>query len=218
LKFNQYSKYFRSDSQCHLLQTGVYKGPDGIEEYMRFTVSKYFAERPWEKSEKSFIRYNEEKGECEFRSLQEGRLITSDVYTDAKLDITRTIMLKLYFNFQKNYITTMDLYFAPGYIGLVAQSITGVNSEDNICNMMAGPCNAIVTQHSDCRTKLANLPGSEGSLIYIDGNTVGCRALHAIFAETNPNDHCAHLSFEPLQGTSSSSSYFRLALICSLHS
>ena len=47
----------------------------------------------------------------------------------------------------------------------------------------------------ECLEQLDQLPlVTNGS--YIDGNTIGCRARHAAFAEDNP-DHCPHISFEP---------------------
>lgn len=49
-----------------------------------------------------------------------------------------------------------------------------------------------------CQGELAVLPTfSEG--VYFDGNSMGCRALHAVLAETNPSKHCAHISFEPME-------------------
>ena len=48
----------------------------------------------------------------------------------------------------------------------------------------------------DCLETLNALPfADDGALTYIDGNTKGCRILHAVFAKTNP-DHCPHISFE----------------------
>mmetsp|Transcript_9372 Transcript_9372/g.14550 ORF Transcript_9372/g.14550 Transcript_9372/m.14550 type:complete len:110 (+) Transcript_9372:589-918(+) len=49
----------------------------------------------------------------------------------------------------------------------------------------------------DCVEKLNELPVAQGDS-YVDGNSYGCRALHATFAATNPEAHCPHISFEPL--------------------
>jgi hypothetical protein len=40
------------------------------------------------------------------------------------------------------------------------------------------------------------LPLNTGNLSYFDGNSQGCRALHAAFASRN-SAHCAHISFVP---------------------
>mmetsp|Transcript_3826 Transcript_3826/g.6863 ORF Transcript_3826/g.6863 Transcript_3826/m.6863 type:complete len:339 (+) Transcript_3826:89-1105(+) len=48
----------------------------------------------------------------------------------------------------------------------------------------------------ECMKTLNSMPSfGSGELSYIDGNTKGCRILHSVFANTNPN-HCPHISFE----------------------
>ena len=46
-----------------------------------------------------------------------------------------------------------------------------------------------------CLKTLKNLPLYEGKLNYIDGNSRGCRILHADFAKINQM-HCPHVTFE----------------------
>ena len=49
-----------------------------------------------------------------------------------------------------------------------------------------------------CLKRLSNLPLKEGEDNWIDGNSRGCRYLHAVFARTN-QFHCAHVSFIPAE-------------------
>ena len=52
--------------------------------------------------------------------------------------------------------------------------------------------------HQDCVDQLAELDITTGDNLYFDGYSQGCRALHAVFAESNTH-HCAHISFAPIQ-------------------
>ena len=45
---------------------------------------------------------------------------------------------------------------------------------------------------------LEKLDVTEGELSYLNSDTQGCRALHAVFARTNPT-HCTHISLFPLE-------------------
>lgn len=54
--------------------------------------------------------------------------------------------------------------------------------------------------HRDCVQKLEELPGLSNNGSF-DGNSYGCRAMHAVFAAKNSH-HCAHLSFEPQEDAS----------------
>ena len=52
------------------------------------------------------------------------------------------------------------------------------------------------TEIETCVRKLKKLPGFDsGALTYIDGNSIGCRVLHSVFARANPI-HCPHITFE----------------------
>lgn len=52
------------------------------------------------------------------------------------------------------------------------------------------------TEIETCVRKLKKLPGFDsGALTYIDGNSIGCRVLHSVYARANPM-HCPHITFE----------------------
>ena len=69
-----------------------------------------------------------------------------------------------------------------------------------ICDqVIAGTCSGIVPaeNHTNCIADLEKLPATTGDEFHFDGNSQGCRALHASFAPDNPN-HCAHVSLVPM--------------------
>jgi len=70
-----------------------------------------------------------------------------------------------------------------------------------VCGTMQANCGDTWAENGlesieGCTTRLDALPVSEGDG-YVDGNSKGCRVLHAVFASEN-SDHCPHLSFEPM--------------------
>ncbi len=69
---------------------------------------------------------------------------------------------------------------------------------DYICNLMESNCQQTFDLNnltsSTCKTTYDSLPIDVDG--YLDGNTKGCRILHAAFASVNEN-HCPHLSFTP---------------------
>merc|ERR1711904_530570 len=77
---------------------------------------------------------------------------------------------------------------------------SGVN--EYVCDVFTGPSCQHVNEAGDnitkeeCVAAVSDLPIAEGELMHVDSNTAGCRALHAVFAESNPS-HCAHLSLTP---------------------
>lgn len=45
---------------------------------------------------------------------------------------------------------------------------------------------------------LAELPGTIGETLAVDGNTQGCRAMYAVFALQNPENHCPHVALDQI--------------------
>ena len=56
-----------------------------------------------------------------------------------------------------------------------------------------------INSTDNCVQDLAALPAVEEPGKKFDGLSQGCRGLHAVFAETNPENHCAHISFTPVE-------------------
>jgi hypothetical protein len=80
--------------------------------------------------------------------------------------------------------------------------LNSANTRQYICGVINGVCASTLNipenaSNLTCEEQLQTLPSTEGQY-YVDGKSSGCRALHAVFAATNPVNHCAHLSFAPL--------------------
>jgi len=64
-----------------------------------------------------------------------------------------------------------------------------------VCDVIQNTCGYY--QVPDCVEALNRLPVAQGEQ-FVDGNSYGCRVLHAAFAFTNPERHCPHVSFLPI--------------------
>jgi hypothetical protein len=67
------------------------------------------------------------------------------------------------------------------------------NARQFVCDVMVDSCSNPV---DNCVEKLAALPIAEGPNLHFDGNSQGCRFVHASFAKHNEK-HCVHIAFEP---------------------
>ena len=64
---------------------------------------------------------------------------------------------------------------------------------------MRGRRGVLVADRPECRDQLAALPIADGDDLYVDGNSQGCRNLHAFLAVQTPEQHCPHISLSPLE-------------------
>eukprot|EP00494_Astrolonche_serrata_P028554 UN28821 len=111
-------------------------------------------------------------------------------------------MYKLWFNLDTEKVEYVNAYFQEGTLNwFFSYFLSTDNVRSFVCDVMENDCADVwalqdVTTHEECTSGLAALPETEDG--YVDGNTQGCRALHAVFAQNNP-DHCAHISLVPAE-------------------
>lgn len=202
--FNQYPQYFRDDSYMHLAQAGIYQGADHIEEYVKFAYAEYSPYTSIDNPDdpppnNSFLRYKD--GQCEFLSLYKTKEFFDANNTNAIEPFDYLVMVKIYLDFSQRYFRKIHVYYTDDFLRVYFN--VALNSDATrryVCEqVMAGPCQSQlnVTNATACEETLKALPTADGANNYIDGNSQGCRNLHAAFAATNPTQHCAHLSFPP---------------------
>jgi hypothetical protein len=201
--YDKYDTYFHDDSIMVLAQTGTYTGAENILEYVKFTGanSPYLIEADVLDSRKAFGGYDEATGLCIFDVVL-NRRFKPDPTTTNPIQFQGASMAKLFFDFEEQYVKKIYVFFPIPYIHLVfAQALQSHATRNFVCNVMATTCAEYITesqyQKDNCVSLLEALPIAEGNDLYIDGNTSGCRALHAAFAATNPKTHCAHVSLDP---------------------
>jgi hypothetical protein len=207
--FDRYTTYFRDDSVMELAQTGVYMGADNIEEYIKFAFadfSPYISNFTAGKTVNEFIGYD--NGQCVFTQLRSITYVMDPNTTDAPEPYDVAFLLKLYLDFEQRYLSRINVFYTDDFMRVYFDKfLNSVPTRNLVCNVMQGPCLSILNATYDnnnvtCATMLNELPSTDSTKYYVDGKSQGCRALHAVFAETNPTNHCAHLSFTPLQDPS----------------
>jgi len=110
-------------------------------------------------------------------------------------------MAKLYFDYQERYIRSVNIFYLVGFLELFfGNFLNSENTRNRTCALLENECAAFVpSQPENCIEALAALPVAETASLAVDGNSQGCRALHSVFAETNPANHCPHISLTPVE-------------------
>ncbi len=108
-------------------------------------------------------------------------------------------MNKVFLKRRERFISRVNLYFGTGAQYLLFDGILGQSSVfDYICTVYTETCGNLITQVPNCLETLSQLPTLESGGPFFDGDSTGCRSLHAVFAASNTK-HCAHISFDPLE-------------------
>jgi len=222
---NNYDKWMNDDTILYLLETGTYKGPGGIAEYV--DGPSYFAS--------SFvtldlqmlpISFNETI--CVAQFLSKHVYTTDPVKVGEPVGLTFILAVTLYWtvavaddgvelgttdvrpnsrfnNYDENYdfkIHRINMYFPNAFL----RRLAGVELEtdkvrDFVCDVIMSPrCKETrnlnqLSSHEECVTMYETLL-STNMTGYMDDYTKGCRILHAVYALENQK-HCPHLSFKP---------------------
>jgi hypothetical protein len=201
--FAHYPDFFRDDSVVQLAQAGIYQGANDIEEYVKFAYADYSPylaqDDPKPQRRVKILGYNS-NGQCEYLVIYKSTYFFEPSTTDNSPSIDVVYMAKLYLDLDQGYFPRANVFFSTDWLrvsfGVILNSD---NTRRYICEqVIAGSCSGILNATAECEATLLALPSVEGEFNYIDGNSQGCRALHAAFAFTNPVNHCAHLSFTPL--------------------
>lgn len=98
--------------------------------------------------------------------------------------------------------TKILAYSPPGTQSLFFTRL--LNSQQTrrfICEVLTDTCKDIVDQSNaaSCEQDLEGLAPTTEPLDNVEGNSTGCRALHAVLALTSPEQHCPHVSLTELE-------------------
>ncbi len=187
------------------MQTGVYNGRDGVEEYMRLTTGSSKAEA---------LVYDT----CPISSNME--FLIREV-SDSYCHITAAFPLRYRILMGMNPNTTHEIAFGwhleydpqsnsplifnqDTFFNPFIENVFGFKQDEivpDICETLESSCGEEYFRfenQTECIKVMSELPVYEentlGYFMYI-GNNTGCRVIHAAMAKTNP-DHCPHISFD----------------------
>ena len=202
--FDKYPIVFRNDSQVTLAQAGMYFGPGNIEEYVKFVAaefSPYIEEDSGNVALPEFIQYDSSTDNCIFLMKSLSTYRVDPEFTRSAASFENVAMARMHLAYKENYIAKIEIYYPPGFLELIFGNL--LNSENTrswICGLLRGTCSPYVDkeQQGNCENRLAALPTTQGDSKDIDGNSQGCRDLHAVLASINPQNHCPHISLSPL--------------------
>ena len=198
--FSRYSEFFRDDSIMILSEAGTYVGPGDIEEYARYAdfSSPLFRSTPRVGEALDFKEFDSDI--CQFRVAYNARG-TSNPATAMATRYDVATMLKISYDVEKKYIRRSVIYFTEEYLRFQFTEVLATKqTREFICNVLIDNCTQPLTlatrTHPECVRDLEALP-TFTNRVHFDGNSEGCRDLHGVFARADPENHCAHIAFEP---------------------
>mmetsp|Transcript_20961 Transcript_20961/g.23230 ORF Transcript_20961/g.23230 Transcript_20961/m.23230 type:complete len:396 (-) Transcript_20961:26-1213(-) len=207
LNYSEYDRYFDEESKLTLAQTGVYKGPDAIEEYVKFVddSSPYIDAKSRFFGESELSGFDADTGTCKF-SIYTLQTLTLDEDITEGGTLSYGALQNVYYSIPAVKIAKIHVYYSTEFLGEFFGRLNTPNVAGFICDVLTGASckdtdipmlNGNLSQQK-CMRKVLKLPVAEGEKNYIDSNTRGCRALHVVFAASN-SFHCAHVSLVPAQ-------------------
>jgi len=195
--FDDYDKYFNDDSVVQLAQLGAYQGADSIKEYIKFVDEEYspvFEFQTILEEENVFLGYNRENDQCQFlaKYYVHGKLNSSTTGSD--FEYHNVAFIKLSFSFSERIISRANVFYYEQFLLNFLQVALSDLSRDAVCETASSVCSGIIDPILNCPDELADLEvHTEG---YVDGNSQGCRLVHSVFAQENPEQHCAHIAID----------------------
>ena len=215
LDTTQYDQWFGDESILFLSETGFYKGAKDIAEYAAFVNNDYLSEYYVQPSiATQYIPLSVVDNECTFSVMAVNSMVTNpDVIGRSEeavsIDTVGGMRWKFSITDRENVTNPqtirmhrVEVYYPPGFVSfLFGEKLATRGTAEYICDAMINNCASIFqltngySSIDECAEDLLNLPGSEDD--YIDGKSMGCRALHAAFAATNKK-HCPHISTAPV--------------------
>lgn len=194
----------RRDSVLTIAQTGQYVGKDLIYDYsgIVYKRSPYILNDKIINESFEYGGYNSTTGQCIFVSGVLHRHIMDPAFVVGNVSLDVPYLRKMFYNLRKQYATRLDIFLPEGYIKYFFGTLLDSSKINNyICSILSDNCSSFVTPVNNCPLRLSTLPIYEGSISYVDGNSTGCRIIHASLAQIKPAIHCPHVSLDPTESS-----------------
>jgi len=207
LDTERYDQWYNEDSVMQLAQSGTFKGPSQMIEYVDFTKAKFFDYYKRVAGKESSQLVKATKDECVMSIVTINKMQVNATYGQP-VCLETAVGFKLHYTVSDpegngfNIHRTNLYYSAPFLVELFNNGFAGDGVRDYICEtVLHKNCGDIWDYNGldedSCKERYDALPGvNEGG--YIDDKAKGCRILHSAFAEVNKK-HCPHMSFKPKQ-------------------
>jgi hypothetical protein len=149
-------------------------------------------------SQLQFHRYDQGTGQCVFRQFLTWDYIYSTNYTNGG-EAKVPVMADVYFHYNQRYIKRALINYSSNFLDFFFTQVMDTDQSRNfVCSVMNNnsSCAPILPDRDNCTERLAALPMAQNG-VYVDGNSQGCRIIHAFLALFSPKHHCPHISFTP---------------------
>ena len=123
-----------------------------------------------------------------------------------QVKIRSATMSKMKMDLAGGYWKSQDFYFGRDFWDVGLRNMQNSdNTRAYVCSVMRNECAEYLPEgeSTNCTERLQDLPfltmsPVDETVFSFQQNSQACRALHAAFALTNPEKHCAHIAFQPL--------------------
>lgn len=207
LDTENYNLWYNDDSVMQLAQSGQFKGPEQMIEYVEFTKSTFF--ESYESLEQKRVPISTGKDQCQVLVAVQNRAQVKPEYSTSGegVCLITTVGFKLYYTVNNLkgdgfLIQRTNLFYPDKFLNILFNDgIGGDNVTDYICDdVLRDNCPKVYEENGlneeKCKSMYNSLPPTDG-YGYLDEYTKGCRILHSAFAEINEK-HCPHMSFIPI--------------------
>jgi len=201
--YEKYEEYFDENSAAIVSETGVFKGPSDIEEYMKIydkTANPFFENTKVIAGESSYQGYDRENEQCEFLTTYTLCTTNDLLTTGSNMELCTAVMVQAHFSFFERKISRLYIFFYRDYWRQIFSILATDESRKVVCSTANVACAGIIDPIPNCTDKIAMLPILNDG--YVDGNSQGCRVLHTILAIGRPKTHCAHIAINPTRDPS----------------
>lgn len=209
---------YNNESVLTLLQAGQYNGTDDILDYLQFSspTKNEFA-MLWnfcELENTQTLEINQvDDTSCDVTVTAvataevNSKFLKKDLDAYFSYDFVFGRRLRFRHDILDTAIVGENIFLPPDLIDDVYMNeLNSVAMSTETCLLQESICPEYFKYNNysdilDCVEKFETLPivsESDAGLRTVDGNSTGCRNLHASMTVLNPDIHCAHLSFYPM--------------------
>lgn len=193
---------YRENSVMILPEAGIYEGIEDIEEYVSFATqaSPYIASGPGlPHFEPRIVGFNGE--ECEYHWSILNFYEMDATLVEQQASFTAPLLIKIFMDYDEVYMRRAYVHYTKPFLAYFFSLLATRSTAEFVCNEVWGSAACaqqlgVAPPPDDCVERMLELPLATGDL-FVDGDSFGCRLLHAAFAHTNAR-HCAHVSLDPL--------------------
>ena len=193
---------YRDDSVMILPEAGSYVGESSILEYVKFAdenFSPYVKQGPLNLGQQQKVIGYDGNGQCEYHWLRVSGYSMNEEFVESESHFALPVLTKVFLSFEENYMTRAYVYYAQPFLEFYfGDQLNTEKVAEYVCDQALGSdgCRQLVGDPpADCVEQFLAKDLTDANF-YVDGDSRGCRALHATFVPKNPG-HCEHVSLDP---------------------